>query len=82
MLSDKLSIKPDKRLLCLPPVVWEACSMGGPHQVGERHIPLELSGPAARLPVPAAAAARGRGLRRLQLLQGGGVLQTGLTERH
>lgn len=60
--------------------VREKSRLGGPIQVGERHVSMERSRAAAGRPVAAAAEARGCGLRRLQLVQGGSLVQAGVSE--
>ncbi len=57
-------------------------SLGGSVQVGERHISMERCSTAAGRPVSASAEAGGRGIRRLQLIQGGSLIQAGFSERH
>ena len=50
--------------------------------MGERHVSVERGPAAAGRPVAAPAEAGGRGIRRLQLVQGGSVVQAGVPERH
>lgn len=62
--------------------VRQKSSMGGSFQVGERHISVERHLTAAGQPGAAPAEARGRRIRRLQLIKGGSFVQASVTERH
>lgn len=50
--------------------------------MGERHVSMERRFTAAGGPVAAPTEAGGRGIRRLQLIQGGSLVQAGVSERH
>lgn len=65
-----------------PAALRQKSSMGGSVQVGERHVSVERRLTAAGGPVAAPAEAGGRGIRRLQLVQGGSLVQAGVSERH
>lgn len=50
--------------------------------MGERHVSVERHLAATRRTVAAPAAAGGRGIRRLQLIQRGSLVQASVSERH
>lgn len=65
-----------------PAAIRQKSSMGGSIQVGERHISMERGLAAAGRPIAAATEAGGCGIRRLQLIQGGSLVQAGVSEWH
>lgn len=65
-----------------PAAVRQKSGLGGSIQVGERHVSVERHLAATRRTVAAPAAAGGRGIRRLQLVQRGSLVQASVSERH